>query len=589
MPKNYVNELKNYGTVNFNEHSKHIVPKALTPSRGKHRSVFIGRQEELKEIEKRLQESDSLLLINGIGGIGKSYLASYYFSIKANNFNHYGYVEVGENIKESFYVAFKKSLKLKEEDEFDDIIVELRNLEGNKLLVIDDVKNANKQREEINLINTLIEDGYKIIFTSRTIIEDVKNYYIGTLKKEDAVKLFLEHSKLEYSNEIDKILEYIGYHTFLIKLIAKTVVKKEGYSLQDILKKFKSGELCKINYKDLDGNEETINYNLNQLFNLQKLNETYILLLKKLSILPPIVIETKLLLDILKLDRVGKLNFLVNSGWLIEEEQGYKLHQIIKEYMLANHTPAFKEVKEQIDYFMQLIDNSADAQTAVDNRDKLIYFEAIVDFINRIKEENAKVATLFDRLGNIYYHLGDYEKAQPLYEKALDIREKVLGEKHPDTATSYNNLAGLYESLGDYEKALPLYKKALKINKEVLGESHPSTATSYNNLAGLYRFLGDYEKALPLYEKALKIREEVLGESHPSTATSYNNLSVFYFKTGELKKAKEYVQKAIDIREKVLPANHPDLVDSKEGLEMIELMLMMKKAGIDMEDLKKGN
>ena len=36
---------------------------------------------------------------------------------------------------------------------------------------------------------------------------------------------------------------------------------------------------------------------------------------------------------------------------------------------------------------------------------------------------------------------GKYAEAEPLYRKALAIRQKVLGENHPHTANSYNNLA----------------------------------------------------------------------------------------------------------------------------------------------------
>ena len=32
---------------------------------------------------------------------------------------------------------------------------------------------------------------------------------------------------------------------------------------------------------------------------------------------------------------------------------------------------------------------------------------------------------------------GKYAAAEPLYQKALAIRLKVLGEDHPDTASSY--------------------------------------------------------------------------------------------------------------------------------------------------------
>ncbi len=45
------------------------------------------------------------------------------------------------------------------------------------------------------------------------------------------------------------------------------------------------------------------------------------------------------------------------------------------------------------------------------------------------------------------YYLDDraqYLEAEPLYERALAIREEVLGARHPDTALSLNNLATLY-------------------------------------------------------------------------------------------------------------------------------------------------
>jgi hypothetical protein len=49
------------------------------------------------------------------------------------------------------------------------------------------------------------------------------------------------------------------------------------------------------------------------------------------------------------------------------------------------------------------------------------------------------------------------ERARPPSERALAIREKVLGAEHPDTAMSLNNLAELLRSQGDYAGARPLY------------------------------------------------------------------------------------------------------------------------------------
>ncbi|MGB6301921.1 MAG: tetratricopeptide repeat protein, partial [Rivularia sp. (in: cyanobacteria)] len=61
------------------------------------------------------------------------------------------------------------------------------------------------------------------------------------------------------------------------------------------------------------------------------------------------------------------------------------------------------------------------------------------------------------------YRQRKYREAIPLAERALAIREKVLGEEHPDVAQSLNNLALLYYSQGNYSKAEPLYLHSLAI------------------------------------------------------------------------------------------------------------------------------
>ncbi len=72
--------------------------------------------------------------------------------------------------------------------------------------------------------------------------------------------------------------------------------------------------------------------------------------------------------------------------------------------------------------------------------------------------------------------------------------------------------------MGQYDKALPLYERALRIREAQLGADHPYTALSLNNLAVLYKSMGQYDKALPLCERALRIREAQLGADHPDTA-----------------------------------------------------------------------
>jgi tetratricopeptide (TPR) repeat protein len=191
---------------------------------------------------------------------------------------------------------------------------------------------------------------------------------------------------------------------------------------------------------------------------------------------------------------------------------------------------------------------------------------ACAEWIQRYQIESEIAARLLNQTGYYLWQRGDYATTLPLYERALEIRERVLGTDHPDTAQSLNNLAALYYATGQYEQALPLYERALEIRERVLGKDHPSTATSLNNLAELYQTTGQYEQALPLYERALEIRERVLGTDHPDTAQSLNNLAELYSATGQYEQALPLSERALEIRERVLGKDHPDTAGSLNNL-----------------------
>ncbi|MGZ3393127.1 MAG: tetratricopeptide repeat protein [Isosphaeraceae bacterium] len=57
---------------------------------------------------------------------------------------------------------------------------------------------------------------------------------------------------------------------------------------------------------------------------------------------------------------------------------------------------------------------------------------------------------------------GKYAAAQPLYEKALEIRRRRLTDDHPDTALSYNNLAYNLNAQGKYPESRDRWLNAVK-------------------------------------------------------------------------------------------------------------------------------
>ncbi|HEY0754932.1 MAG TPA: tetratricopeptide repeat protein [Ktedonobacteraceae bacterium] len=112
-----------------------------------------------------------------------------------------------------------------------------------------------------------------------------------------------------------------------------------------------------------------------------------------------------------------------------------------------------------------------------------------IQWLDQARIDSPEAARLLNQTA---YYLDDrarYGDAEPLYRRALAIRERVLGGEHPDTAHSLNNLAGLYRVQGRYRDAEPLYRRALEINERVLGVEHPNTRTVRDNYQELLRLL----------------------------------------------------------------------------------------------------
>ena len=171
--------------------------------------------------------------------------------------------------------------------------------------------------------------------------------------------------------------------------------------------------------------------------------------------------------------------------------------------------------------------------------------------------DHEDIAASLDRAARSHQLQGRYGEAEPLYQDALAMMKALLGEEHPDVATSLNNLALLYRHQGRYGEAEPLYQDALAMGKRLLGDEHPDVALSLNNLAVLYYNQGRYGEAEPLYQEALAMRKRLLGDEHPDVAQSLNNLAVLYRHQGRYGEAEPLYQQALATRKRLLGDEHP--------------------------------
>lgn len=244
-----------------------------------------------------------------------------------------------------------------------------------------------------------------------------------------------------------------------------------------------------------------------------------------------------------------------------------------------------------------------------------LYLSALEVMDRKYKTNNPNLATTINGLAMLYRYMGQYEKALPLYEKALAIRlylfgsragsmhvdiaqsynslgclyldmcrykeaeeylliaieqrEKLLGVNHQDVAMSLTNLGGLYVSQCRYVDGKATYQKALKIYENLFGPDHPGCSQCLNCLAGISMEEGKYQECEGLYESVLTLKGKLFGTNHPEYALTLNDMGGLYLLLDKYEESDDYYQNCLDIRREVLGEDHPDTAQTYSNLGLL--------------------
>ena len=143
---------------------------------------------------------------------------------------------------------------------------------------------------------------------------------------------------------------------------------------------------------------------------------------------------------------------------------------------------------------------------------------------------NASIAVVYDLAG----HAGD---AITFYTHSIELFESMNPPALLDVADLCNNLGYLYKSQEDYDTAEGLYLKALQICHDKLGVEDLETASVCNNLGALYLVTGYLVQAREMHSMALEIRSEKLDADDVDVAQSHSNLALVLAQNGDLEGA----------------------------------------------------
>ncbi len=246
--------------------------------------------------------------------------------------------------------------------------------------------------------------------------------------------------------------------------------------------------------------------------------------------------------------------------YLIDVKANFKLAQTLLERLAKLHldTQAQQSLTTKVEL---LREKSYLAMSLGSTKQAMIELEAALAFIKRGKEGEVSqfiVDTLYCQLGNGYYLLGLYDKAQAQYRQVL-THAQTDGYNQAQAWCGLGNIS-LAQGTGQAELA---YKKSLemyhKIGKHV---AHKEIARLYHNLALVNHEQKDYKTALQYFDKTQEVYQNFyFSQKHIDIAICLYNTARTLFYLGKLEDAEAKVLLALKIYNNVYGvAGHIDTV-----------------------------
>ena len=227
----------------------------------------------------------------------------------------------------------------------------------------------------------------------------------------------------------------------------------------------------------------TIVEQIKLLYDMINVGESKKKIMRIFSILPhssPIPIEIK---DWIPCD-INDIKWLVDRGWITRSGRYLFVHQLVQQSIRLQEAPSLDDCRSLTQSF-STYDFIPENMNYMFAAERLSLSDALIHFFKPAPEDS-EFAAFLGFTANFHVTQGDYPLALEYYQKALAIREKVLGLEHPSTAITYNNLAGVYEDQGDYPLALEYFLKSYAILFKTFNEDHPHLQIVFLNLKTAY-------------------------------------------------------------------------------------------------------
>ena len=543
--------------------------------------TFVGRKSELLELSSLLDKN--IIIIEGIAGIGKTYVATRFAEEIKDEYDVHWYGDLSE-VSTLSSVMLKLAEVLKDNGrpklfnyienfgyyDIDVLITILQDeLADNRFAIFFD--NYHKAEGELKQLmeQLLCIEPSKIILITR---EEPAFYNVLDERENRVAKIKIDH--WDDYNDTHEMFRLRGIETVDDAALREIHDILHGHpqylNLFCILaQKSKPEELLE---KLPKAQEDAHSYLEKEVYDSLESDEKHLLKTIAVYRIPETVDAFLSVEEFTDIDEV--LNSLINK-FLVNEigVDTYNVHEIIRDYCLndvkkkkilkKHHRRAAEyylskdanpeSLLEASYHYIEAGEHETSAKIVINNANDFIdkgfwkkieypLEDAIKTFSRRRHDRNALrvVGLAHLHIGRFYLKRGDLDLA---LEHVKESNKAFVGIRGGEKFDLYTLFGSIYEEMHEIDESREYFGKSLDFAEK--NDDDYRKAVAYANIGTVYSSEGDKTKALELYLDSLKFFEE---HNHTiNAATGCNNIANAYSDLNDYDKAYDFIKKSIDL------------------------------------------
>ena len=512
--------------------NRELISPVMTSSKiNRGSGVFYGRDEVLRQIEGAFQ-TDNIVFLYGIGGIGKSRIAKEYWRTYKEQYSTVVFARYEDNLAsliadDKVFCVSGISRKTKpdntlqtDEEYASDKLKLIKSISDEHTLLI--IDNYDVVRDPF--FEEMCDGDYRVLVTTRC--KPDKNKYlivpVSEIDDESLKRMFIEYANpdktiIDENDDFSELFQLTNRHTYTLELVARFMEARndidEISEMVAFLKKHGLGEVT------VDGYD-----NICKLFRLSALNETERSFLRYLAIMPPVGIKQKYFKKWAG-EVFSARSHLFDLG-LVKidgETRTIGLHPIIREICINELKPNYENCRAFVDSCAMVFNDAIPEMWGLPYTEKEMLFECYKSITKSIPVITRESYRAYVNMSYMYNYVGSYEQALELHGKIYDAACELFGKESDEAMLVYNHMGWKNANCELYEKALEYYRPAADWFFGS-GEFYTYTRESHD----VIRSCGD--NYYYLYKKAHRLQERDKAVEYRSKAFEYLEKATKYVK-----------------------------------------------------------